>query len=344
MRRNDRIDVHHHIIPQIYRDALESLGVGTSGGLVMRSWASEDSIAHMDALGVQTAICSISEPALYPFVLHDPKAAQKLARQLNEYMAKLCDAHPGRFGAFAVLPMPDVEAAIEELRYALDVLHLDGVGLLSNYGSEYLGNRAFEPLFKELNERKAPVYIHPSVPPAPDVMPRPEFMPLDYMAEFCFNTMRAAANMIYGGTMQRFPDIKPILSHMGGTLPYLVWRLEACRPSRKVAKEKRRFADFVYDGWESLEKTVDDYAGMFYFDTALATHRPAFDAVEQLAKGHTLFGSDSFYASTNMGKNFVEIIEGFYTDEDALYAVCRGNAERLFPRFAQGGGAGAGRV
>lgn len=333
-----RIDVHHHIIPKIYTAALETAGINTSGGLMMKDWSPEMSLEHMEALGVETAICSISEPALIPFVEADLPMARDLARQLNEYMAGLHKEYPTRFGAFAVLPMPNVEAALEELAYALDVLQLDGVGLLSNYGGQYLGNRVFEPVFEALDKRGACVYIHPSAAPAPAVMPRPEFMPMDYLAEFCFNTTRAAANMIYGGTMERHQNIRPILSHMGGTLPYLSWRLETCKPGEiTVAMLKRQNAlpDFLYEGWMSATRPVLEYVGRFYYDTALATHRPAFDAVELLAPGHTLFGSDAFYASLETAQKFVAGIEA-YCQGDSMRqaAINRANAAPLFPHFS----------
>lgn len=331
MNTSRRIDVHHHIIPELYRDALDKIGIGTSGGLVLNQWTPEDSIAHMDALGVETAICSISEPALYPFVAKGPQYAKALARELNEYMAGLHEMNPARFGAFAVLPMPDVEASLEEIAYALDVLKLDGVGLLSNYNGQYLGDRVFAPVFDALQKRKACVYVHPSVPPDAS---RPEYMPLDYFAEFCFNTTRAAANMAFGGTMERCPDIKPIFSHMGGTLPYLSWRLSVCFPKGEIPKEKRRLPEYVYDGWGSVKKPVEEYFAQYYYDTALATHQTAFEAVGSLAPGHTLFGSDAFYAGVEVAKLFVKNIEAHYTGA-LLDDVNRRNAERLFPRFAE---------
>lgn len=334
MAANAPIDVHHHIIPPVYRKALLDAGIGTSAGRAILEWRPEDSLAHMDALGVETGICSISEPALYPLVAQDTGAAKKLARQVNEYMAELRVKYGRRFGAFALLPLPDVDAALEELAYALDVLELDGVGLLSNYHGDFLGDRVFAPLFSELQKRKAAVHVHPSVPPPPKKMPRPEFVPLDYFEEFCFNTTRAAANLILGGTMERCPDVKMVLAHMGGALPYLAWRIQTCYPGNVPQERRQALPGFVYDGWATLQKPVMDYVAQFYYDTALATHNIAFNAVDEVAPGHMCFGSDSFYATLDNARIFISEIETHYCNAAALYAVERGNAEKLFPCFA----------
>ena len=327
---NGFIDVHHHIIPEEYKAALAEAGIEKSGGLPIGSWSPQKSLEHMDALGIEKAYCSLSEPALYPIVEKDPALGRKKARMLNGYMANLCADYPGKFGAFAVLPLPDVEGAIEEAIYALDVLGLDGVGMLSNYRNEFLGNRMFDPLFDELDKRQAILYIHPSVPPDTEVFKRPEFVPYDYFQEFCFNTTRAASNMVFSGALERYQNISPILSHMGGTLPYLAWRLNECFPGNKrPEKAKRTLPEYIYDGWCSLSKPIYEYFGRFYFDCALSCHDVAFDAVEKLAPNHTLFGSDSFYASLNSGKKFVHTVETYYTG-DALQNIKRENAIRLF--------------
>lgn len=327
---NGFIDVHHHIIPEEYKAALAEAGIEKSGGLSIGSWSPQKSLELMDALGIEKAYCSLSEPALYPIVEKDRALGRQKARMLNGYMAKLCADYPGKFGAFAVLPLPDIEGAIEEAIYALDVLRLDGVGLLSNYRDEFLGNRMFDPLFDELDKRQAVLYIHPSIPLDAEVFKRPEYVPYDYFQEFCFNTTRAASNLVFSGTLERCPNIKPILSHMGGTLPYLAWRLNECFPgNQRPGKAKQTLPAYVYDGWCSLSKPVYDYFGRFYFDCALSCHDAAFSAVEKLAPNHTLFGSDSFYASLNSGKKFVQEVEAHYTG-DALDNMKRENAIRLF--------------
>lgn len=325
------IDVHHHIIPDIYRQALLDFGVGFSGGKSIDCWTPEMSLQHMDALGVQTGICSISEPALYPIVAKDPAFARKLARQINEYMADLKQQYPGRFGAFAVLPMPDVPGSIQEVEYALKKLGLDGVGLLSNYGGEYLGNSEFDPVMDVLQELGAVAYVHPSVPPAPEQMPRPEFVPYDYLMEFCFNTTRAAVNLILSGTTRRYPDVRFIFSHMGGAAPYLGWRVDSCFSTLAArSTPPALISSNVWAAWKGLESvSVLEELGRFYYDTALATHPTALFAVEQLAPDHILFGSDSFYASQAKGESFVRNLTALL-QEDQRQRVFFRNASSLF--------------
>jgi len=332
MEATRRIDVHHHITPAIYREAMFKYGIDYSGIKSLNEWTPEASLAQMDALGTETGICSISEPALYPIVAKNKKEAKELARSINEYMAEMSIKYPGRFGAFALLPMPDVEASLEEIAYALDILHLDGVGLLSNYQEEYLGNKIFEPIFQELQKRRACIYVHPSA--SPSALVRPEFVTNDGLAELCFNTTRAATNLILSGTMDRCPDIKVIFSHMGGTLPYLGWRMDNFIDALKNDEKLAFMPEGVWSTIKSLTKSVPEYMSMFYYDTALATHKAAFQAVETSAPGHTLFGSDAFYAPLiSCGKVFVHNIDSYFTDKQELYAVNRGNAEIIFPRF-----------
>src|SRR5262245_26617496 len=115
----------------------------------------------MDRNGIATAISSVAAPGVY---FGDAAAARALARRCNEYSARLVSDHPHRFGAFAVLPLPDVDAAVEELAYALDTLQLDGVVLLASIGDRYLGDPGFDAVFTELNRRRAVVFIHPTIP------------------------------------------------------------------------------------------------------------------------------------------------------------------------------------
>lgn len=325
------IDVHHHILPKVYRDGMTEVGVDKAGGKPFREWTPEDSLELMDKNGIESAICSISEPAVYPAVFADKQKGRALARKTNEFMADMIRDYPGRFGAFAVLPLPDVEGALEEMEYALDVLHLDGVGFVSNYQDEYLGNHLFDEIFDEMQKRGAVGYVHPSVPPKNFV--RPEFMPLDFFEEFCFCTTRAATNLILSGTMQRCPDVKLFFSHMGGTFPYLRWRLTACttasvqNPNLPITAEQRA-------AWASLDKPFYEYMSQYYYDIALSSHDIAYHALETINPEHVCYGSDSFFASPWLTAYGAEGLERQYgNDPNKFYSIARGNAEKLFPRF-----------
>lgn len=158
-----RIDVHHHILPPVYMDALRATGFDRYGGIRFPAWRPEDSLEVMDRHGIAAAVVSVSTPGVA--FGGDPAAARALARACNEWAAELVAAHPGRFGAFACLPLPDVDGALAEAAHALDTLGLDGVVLLASNGGRYLGDAVFEPLFEELNRRRAVAFLHPTTPP-----------------------------------------------------------------------------------------------------------------------------------------------------------------------------------
>jgi predicted TIM-barrel fold metal-dependent hydrolase len=148
--------------------------------------------------------------------------ARDLARRCNESSAELVREYPQRFDVLALLPLPDVDAALHEIEYALDTLRLDGVILQASIGNQYLGASAFEPIFTELNCCQTVVLLHPTTPPGSDV---PELNLPPFLVEFVFDTTRAIVNLIYSGTLERYPDFRLILAHGGGTVPYLAGRL-----------------------------------------------------------------------------------------------------------------------
>jgi predicted TIM-barrel fold metal-dependent hydrolase len=270
----------------------------------------------MEQNGIATAMTSISAPGVY---FGDDAFARDLARRCNELSARLVQDHPGRFGAFAVLPLPDVDAALEELEYALDTLRLDGVALMTSVGGKYLGDPTFEPLFDEIDRRKVVVYTHPNVPPGFDalelVFPAP-------LIEFVFDTTRAATNLVLSGTLERHPDIRLILSHAGGAIPYIAGRIALADDNPLVS------GNIPNGAIAALER--------FYYDTALSATRYALPSLKMLADPtRILFGSDYPFAPEGvMGKTIrgLEAHGGF--DSAAKSAIERDNAARLFPRLA----------
>ena len=192
------IDVHHHIVPKDYVKALSKLGVTAGLGVALPKWDVHKALDVMDEHGIASAVVSISAPGVY-FGGRDRalEIAAELSRQTNEFCAELIREHPGRFGAFATLPLPDVDAALKELAHSLDELRLDGVVLLSNYDGYYLGDPKFDALFAELNRRKAVVFVHPQSPPAAKDfhLGLPEAM-----LDVCFDTTRTAFSLIVSKT------------------------------------------------------------------------------------------------------------------------------------------------
>src|ERR1700739_4197748 len=209
-----KIDTHQHFLPKLYVDAvgLDLLNAAMPGG-VAPTWSVEAALAMMDENGIDEGILSISSGPTLP-------DAATLLRKCNDHAAELRSRHTGRFGSFASLPLPDVDAALKEVSYCLDVLKVDGFIVFTNYDGLYLGDEHFTPLWEELNRRGTVVFIHPNQPPheIPPVAPAS-------VLEFPFETTRTATSLIISGAMSRFRNIRFILSHAGGTLPFLVPRL-----------------------------------------------------------------------------------------------------------------------
>src|SRR5262245_34397021 len=230
MNEPHRIDVHHHVFPPGYVDAVTRHGIHDSGGIAYPKWSVEDDLAFMDRCGIATAITSVSAPGV---TVSDREASKALARNVNEYQARLVADHPTRFGAFASLPLNHMDDALDELAYALDTLRMDGVVLLSSVGDLYLGDPRLEPVFAELNRRRAVLFVHPNVP----ATSRGLDLAVPHAAvEFVFDTTRAVANLVYTGTLDRNPDVRIILSHAGGAIPYLAGRLATVDPIPEIAK------------------------------------------------------------------------------------------------------------
>ena len=202
-----------------------------------------------------------------------------LTRECNEYFARLVTDHPGRFGLFAAVPLPNVDAALREIDYALGTLKADGIALFTVYGDKWLGDPAFDPVFEELNRRKAVLFTHPNTANCcRNLLPNIA----DGTIEWGTDTTRAIANVLFNGTAARCPDVRMIFSHGGGTMPYLVERFEALAKSPK-------FASQFPGGFAPA-------AGKFYYDTAWTTNPEAMSALSKLVPvSQILFGTDFPY-------------------------------------------------
>jgi 6-methylsalicylate decarboxylase len=307
-----RIDTHHHIVPPEYAALLAKLGLNAAG-FPIPSWTIETALATMDAHDVATAILSVSTPGAH---LGDDTEARVWARKLNDHTAEVVKERPDRFGFFATLTLPDVDGALAELAYAFDELHADGVVLLANVHGTYLGDPAFEPVMAELDRRHAVVFVHPSHLPGPALATVPPFM-----ADFLLDTTRAALNLTLSGTMDRCPNLRVILSHAGGFLPYAAYRFAPfCSP------------DGSHDGGIARLRR-------FWFDTALSSSASALPSLQQFADPERiLFGSDWPYAPTPAVTYFAGNLDSIVSDPVAHRRICRTNAEQLFPRLAAVGG------
>lgn len=313
-----RIDVHHHILPPNFVSALNSLNIPWTGGPEVPSWSLQQAHDMMGAMGIDAAVASPS-PGVYWG--GDTGFAVKLARETNEFVADVVRDDPEHFGGFATIPLPDVDASLEELEYAYDTLGLDGVVLYTSQGDRYLGDRSYDPFFEELDRRKAIVFIHPTtIPPGADATGLT--IPFG-VAEFTFDTTRAVMNMLYSGTLERYPSIRYIVSHAGGTIPYLAWRIAGA----SYLPELRDRAPKT-DGLALLQK--------LYYDTALSTSEFVFGALKEFVPmSQVLFGSDFPYIGPAVLQAERYGLENSKVlDDAARAAIDRGNALTLFPRFA----------
>jgi 6-methylsalicylate decarboxylase len=313
-----RIDVHHHILPPEYVGALAKLGVSGGGDVPFPRWDAASTLAMMDRQGIALAVTSISAPGIH---FGDDRAARELARRCNELSAKLVAEHPARFGAFAVLPLPDVDGALAELAYAFDVLRLDGVVLLSSYGDGvYLGDPRIEPVLAELDRRAATVLVHPTVPRTSESLRLA--MP-GAAGEFVFDTTRSAMNLIFSGTLERLTRWQLILSHAGGTLPYLTGRMMLMATFPHLA--------------EKMPRGVLHYLRQLHYDTALSANPFALRCLRELVgPDHILFGSDFPFAPEPVAKLSIDGIASFDGFDAAARArIERDNALALLPGVAR---------
>jgi 6-methylsalicylate decarboxylase len=269
-----RVDVHLHILPGFYVEAVSDAGITRSRGKAYPDWSEDLCLRMMDQCEIKTGITSISTPHVH---FGDDVKAQALARRCNEFAIELQRRRPDRFGSFAVLPLPNIEGACREAIFALDEMKADGVTVLASYDEGFFGDAKFNPLLEILNARKAVVFVHPTQHPESKKLPLD--LPL-FVAEYPLNTTRCALNLMTKRVLERFPNIEFVLAHAGGVLPFLAWRLAIPR---------------VPPVWES---DVYDKLRRFWFDIALAAGKSCLLSVKEIsAPTQILFGTDWPYTS-----------------------------------------------
>lgn len=305
-----RIDVHHHVAPPkwltevIGRDLLQP---------ATRNWSVEKSLEDMDQGDVAAAAVSVTNPGLW---FGDREQARRLARESNEFMARMVNDRPARFGFFAAMPMPDVDGTLAEISYALDTLHADGIGLFTSYRDIWLGNAAFVPVMEELNRRKSVVFVHPTAAACcmnlvPDVAPG--------MIEYGTDTTRAILGILCSGQAARFPDVKFIWSHAGGSAPFFAGRIEA-----SINRVKDHETRLPHGAVHEMKK--------FYYDIAGAANRGALlSLMELVATTQVLFGTDF---PSGLSRDIIDGLARIGFSEADIAAINRGNAARLLPRLA----------
>ncbi len=314
------VDAHSHFLPPVYAQALADNGLVTlDGGFPVPQWSEEKALAHMDKHNIETSMLSVSSPTVG--FLKQASARERMARELNEYSSEVVKRRPQRFGAFATLPLPDIQATLTEIGFALDVLKLDGVVMETNVHGIYLGDPKLDSVFAELNRRKATLFLHPTSPPCFEELALGRPSPI---LEFPLDTSRTVTDLIFSGTLTRYPDIRMIIPHAGGALTAVADRIAGFstlpflkqKPVGGAAEVKRVLASLHYD----LAGSASDAS------------------IERLRRitslKNILFGSDfPFTPPAGIDAN----LEGFRTLSGLTAAehedIARGNARRLFPRL-----------
>ena len=309
-----QIDVHSHAITESYMDFIRTHGAEMDEGFPIPSWKVEEHLAFMDKAGIETSVLTM--PAPQPWFGNGAESAA-LCRRFNEECATLKALYPGRFLFCAALPLPDVDRAIEEAVYALDVLKADGVKLASNSYGQYLGDLELEPLMQVLNARKAVIITHPHKPSAVNdkLIADVPLASYEYLAE----TTRAILNMVAHDVLVRYPDLKVVVPHCGSFLPNALPRFKGLLP----VMMKQGYMQPV---------DVDANLSRLYFDLAGAATDDAIRSLLTITSAdHILYGSDYPYVAAPA---LVSAKESLQQRLPALgltpQAILSDNARRLF--------------
>jgi 6-methylsalicylate decarboxylase len=313
MNTTQRIDVHHHPSPPSY---LQARFERDKQYAQQRDWTVARALEDMDRGGVTTALLSL--PYSVQIWSEKREEARGLAREWNEFMTRLSADHPGRFGLLAALPILDVEGSLCEIAYAYDTLKADGISLMTNIGDRWLGDEYYAPIFAELDRRGAVVHVHPVAPDCCRGL-LDEFN--DSVIEYGADTTRAIGKVLYSGSAARYPRIRFIFSHAGGTLPYSAYRF--LRHFRRASPEVKAY---MPDGLAAALNKL-------HYDTANTANVYAMASFTKLiAVSQLLFGTDFPFGDAALDVNGVTKECGFSAPD--IEAIFFRNARRLFPRLA----------
>jgi 6-methylsalicylate decarboxylase len=325
-----RIDVHHHFASPALMATLKAAGAlqGNWG-----AWSPAKAIDDMEKAGTATGMLSVTTPGVWygeaegfeKLSAPGPKAndeARKMARDVNEFGARMTGDHKGRFGLWAALPVMDVNDSLKEIAYAFDTLKADGIGLLTSYGNRWLGDPVFVPIFEELNRRKAIVFVHPTAAPCCRGLSTGVATGI---LEYQIDTSRTITSWIRSGNAAKFPDVTMIFSHAGGTMPSLINRLIPANEGGGQANLADTLARPAQPG------TTLAHLRRFYYDTALSANPVQLQAIKQIAgASQMVFGTD--YPFGVMVDQLQGLQKSGLTAEE-LRGIDRENIVRLMPRF-----------
>ncbi|GAA4000004.1 MULTISPECIES: amidohydrolase family protein [Streptomyces] len=314
------IDVHAHLLPDFYVQQATAAGHAHPDGMDgWPSWSVEAHLDLMDRNGIETAMLSMSSPGVH---FGDDKAARLLARRVNEYTAELTRDHLGRFGNFVSLPLPDVDGSLEEIGFAFDELDADGVALQSHTHGVYLGDQRLDPVFAELDRRRAVVFLHPTSPVCWEQSalgrPRP-------MAEYIFDTARTVTDLVMAGVLTRHPHVQVIVPHCGGAVPVLADRIN----------EFMRL--FLPSQQPPNLDAVQQLSGLYYDMAGTAFPRQVPALLKLVDPDRVLFGSDYCWTPPPLADAHIAAIDAAESPVEGTTwrSLTRTNAQRLFPGTAR---------
>jgi predicted TIM-barrel fold metal-dependent hydrolase len=314
-----RIDVHHHFVPPTWLTAAPKPGLVPD---TVAKWKPADSIEQIDRCGTQTAMLSPGQ-FIWRYADQRMKLQVSGARAANEFGARMVADYPGRFGLFAALPLPDVDATLKEIAYAMDTLKAAGISVSSNFGDKYLGDPMFVPVLEELNRRKAIVHSNPFMPPCClDMLPGLSPSPIEYVTD----QTRMTISLVINKVPAKYPGIRFILAQTGGTALAMLGRFDAASASTAQNLEKPASADSVLAALRS-----------FYYDVSgSGDYLAMYTAKKVVGAERLLFGTDFQAQGADQGVRIVEglVGSGVFTDAE-LKMIDRENALKLFPQLAR---------
>ena len=331
------IDFHAHLYPRAFME--EIARIGAAHGIALERgqdglerlqfegitfWAYEPSfwevearIASLDAAGVDMQVLSMGPPMVY---WAEPEDALRLCQILNDAVAEVVQQHPTRFAGFIALPFQAPELALQELHRAQD-LGLVGVAIGSNIHGHPLDDPDLWPVYEQIEKADLPVFMHPVNPIG---QPGIHDYRLDLTLGFPFDTTLAAARLVFGGVMERFPNLKICLAHLGGALPYLQERLDiGWRTSQ------------VFGGEARLPRPPSDYFRRFYLDCLSYSDPALLCALALYGADHIVLGSDAPFPVGDLQRS-VDYIRSFaFAVEQDRQKMLGGTAARLLKLPAQ---------
>jgi predicted TIM-barrel fold metal-dependent hydrolase len=342
------LDLHHHFgSPRWIKRVAESQ---RQGWQAFQEYSPARAIESMDEGGTQTAFISCTEPGVWfgDDFQRERQEAITLARDMNEYGARMVADHKGRFGLFAVLPLPDIDASLREIEYAFDTLKADGVGLLTSYGDMWLGDDRLRPVFDELNRRGTVVYTHPTDAPCCHRLANANPATLEWFTDTARSIMsliaenggaRVGGTGVLGGgrgagaqtnnasgttptqpsAATRYDKIRFIWSHAGGTLLGAVSRVVGGVDADSLAAAP-------------VTNSRLYHVRRFYYDTAASANPIAMQGLKALLGGtsHIVFGTDLPYGTSLQVRRALQTV-GFSTQE--LSGIERDNALAILPSY-----------